>query len=89
MRKGGEEPYPEVERQEGDGEESTGTTVDDDEDKKNPQGRGNHAIIGLADLLNFFPECTLGRISRDGGTIQSSVWRIQSLPSFAFFLNVR
>ena len=49
MRKGGEEPYPEVERQEGDGEESTGTTVDDDEDKKNPQGRGDHKIIGLAD----------------------------------------
>jgi hypothetical protein len=49
VRKGGEEPYPEVERQEGDGEESTGTTVDDDEDKKNPQGRGNHTIVGLAD----------------------------------------
>jgi hypothetical protein len=47
--KGGEEPYPEVERQEGDGEESTGTTVDDDEDKKNPQGRGDHKIVGLAD----------------------------------------
>jgi hypothetical protein len=66
VRKGGEEPYPEVERQEGDGEESTGTTVDDDEDKKNPQGRGNHAIIVLADqespILCIFPACTLGRI---------------------------
>ncbi len=47
MRKGVEEAYSEVERQEGDGEESTGTTVDDDEDKKNPQGRGNHKSIGL------------------------------------------
>ena len=34
----GEEPYPGVERQEGDGEEtpSSPTTLDDDEDKKNP-----------------------------------------------------
>jgi len=38
VRKGGEEPFPEVERQEGDGEESA--VVDDDEDKKNPQARG-------------------------------------------------
>lgn len=36
---GGEEPYPGIERQEGDGEEtpSSPTTLDDDEDKKNPQ----------------------------------------------------
>ena len=33
---GGEEPFPGVERQEGDGQE-TPTPVDDDEDKKNPQ----------------------------------------------------
>lgn len=35
---GGEEPYPGVERQEGDGEEtpSSPTALDDDEDKKNP-----------------------------------------------------
>merc|ERR1719270_1685634 len=35
----GEEPYPGIERQEGDGEEtpSSPTTLDDDEDKKNPQ----------------------------------------------------
>ncbi len=43
-----------MERQEGDGEESTDTTVDDDEDKKNPQGRGNHKIIGLADPVSTF-----------------------------------
>ena len=43
MRKGGEEPFPEVERQEGDGEESA--VVDDDEDKKNPQARGEHQQI--------------------------------------------
>jgi len=36
---GGEEPYPGIDREEGDGEETptSPTTLDDDEDKKNPQ----------------------------------------------------